>query len=40
MDQVLSVGLVPVGGGRMWGYRVWEGEHGANTVYTCSKMEK
>jgi hypothetical protein len=25
---------VPVGGGRMW-EKAWEGEYGANIVYTC-----
>jgi hypothetical protein len=31
--------VVPVGRGGS-GERVWEGEYGSNTVYTCMKMEK
>jgi hypothetical protein len=27
--------LVPVGEGRRGRERVWEGEYGANTMYTC-----
>jgi hypothetical protein len=38
-EQDLSRGLVAVGrgGGEK---RAWEGEYGANTVYSCMKMEK
>jgi hypothetical protein len=33
-EQVLPMGLVPVGGGKMW-EMAWEGGYSANTVYTC-----
>jgi hypothetical protein len=33
-------GLAPVGGGGGGGERVWKGEYGANTMYSCMKMEK
>jgi hypothetical protein len=38
-EQVLSWRLVPVGR-RGCGERAWVVEYGANTMYSCMKMEK
>jgi hypothetical protein len=39
VKQVLSGGLVPVGGKR-YKERVKEGKYGENIMYSCMKMEK
>jgi hypothetical protein len=36
---VLPGGVGTSGRGERWG-KVWDGDYGASTVYTCMKMEK